>query len=140
MMGRNILSVFVGLVVGFLFNASCVALNGHLFPAPKDFSWEDSDVVSAYFDALPLAAFLIVLVAHLGQSFFGGYVAGRISKDCVMMVAMIVGGLSLVGGIMNFMMLPLPMWMLIEMPLYLIVAWWAGNIAMKKRGTNTTVV
>jgi len=131
-MFRNIAAVVVGGVVGLLFNASLVSLNVFLFPTPEDFTWEDSSIVSAYFDTLPLTAFLIVLIAHLGQSFIGAYVAARISNNRVMLVAMIVGFLSLVGGIINAMMIPVPTWMLIEMPLYLVVAWWAGSLALKR--------
>jgi hypothetical protein len=46
---------------------------------------------------------------------------------------MIVGALSLAGGIANAVMLSPPAWTLIEMPLYLVVAWLAGKQVEKSR-------
>jgi predicted membrane metal-binding protein len=50
-----------------------------------------------------------------------------------MVVALIVGVLILIGGIMNAMTIPLPTWMMVEMPLYLVVAWLAAKIELKRR-------
>jgi len=88
---------------------------------------------AAYVSTLPLIALLLVLTAHLGQSFFGSWVAAAISKKQPMIVAMIVGVLSLIGGILMFVSIPQPTWMLIEMPLYLVVAWLAALIVIKRR-------
>ena len=49
-----------------------------------------------------------------------------------MLLAMIVGALSLAGGIAAMMMITGPDWMMIELPLYLVVAWLAGNIEQKR--------
>ena len=46
---------------------------------------------------------------------------------------MIVGGFTLAGGIVNAVMLSPPAWTLIEMPLYLVVAWLAGKQVEKSR-------
>jgi hypothetical protein len=46
---------------------------------------------------------------------------------------MIVGVLSLIAGITNAVMLSVPIWMWIEMPFYLVLAWAAGNIEVKRR-------
>lgn len=132
-MFRNVGAVIIGWFVGSLFNASLVYLNIALYPVPESFDWEDTAGVEVYFETLPVMAFIIVLIAHLGQSFIGGYVAARISKNQVLGVAMIVGGISLLGGIMNSIMMPLPNWMLIELPLYLVVSCWAGMLELKRR-------
>ncbi len=50
-----------------------------------------------------------------------------------MMLAMIVGVLSLAGGIANAIMLSAPVWTWIEMPFYLVVAWLAGRIELARR-------
>jgi hypothetical protein len=87
---------------------------------------------------LPLQAFLLIILAHLGQAFVGGGVAARISTDRPMAVALIVGGLSLVGGVANMMMMPLPWWMWMELPLYLVVAWIAGNLVLQCRAKKAS--
>lgn len=46
---------------------------------------------------------------------------------------MIVGVLSLAGGIMNAIQLSTPTWTWFEMPLYLCVAWLAGRMVTRSR-------
>ena len=133
---RNIIAVVVGVIVGMVFNMAVVILNtAVLFPVPEGFNWNDPDAVGAYFTDLPLTAFLVVLVAHLGQAFFGGLVAALISRNAAMTVAMIIGVLSMLAGIANMMMVPNPAWMWIEVPLYLVAAWFAGRIVLAVKST-----
>lgn len=125
---RNIGAVIAGLFVGSLVNMAFVLLNSYvLFPMPEGMDMMDPERFNAYLATLPVAAFLVVLVAHLGQAFVGGWVAARIGTR-PMVLAMIVGALSLLGGIMNAMQIDGPSWMLIEMPLYLVVAFAAGKL------------
>ena len=134
---RNILAVVVGLAVGMAVNMALVMLNGAvLFPMPDGldmFDPEQADAFNAYIATLPTSAFLVVLAAHLGQSFFGGWVAARMAASQPMSLAMIVGGLSLAAGIMNMMTIDGPAWMIIELPLYLVVAWLAGRMEVNRR-------
>ena len=131
---RNILAVILGIIVGMIFNMAVVILNtAVLYPVPEGFDWNDTEKVAEYFSGLPLTAFLVVLVAHLGQAFFGGLVAAGISRNAAMTVAMIVGVLSMLFGIVNMMMMPNPAWMWIEVPLYLLAAWLAARIVLGGR-------
>jgi len=130
---RNVTAVVVGLIVGMAANMALVHLNVTLFPMPEGVTFEDTKGMATYMATLPLQAFLLIIVAHLGQAFVGGWVAARISTDQPMAVALIVGGLSLVGGVVNMMMMPLPWWMWMEIPLYLVVAWIAGNLVLQCR-------
>ncbi len=130
---RNILAVVIGLVVGMAFNMGLVVLNTAFYPMPEGVSFEEPVGLEAYFEGLPLTAFLLVLVAHLGQSFFGALVAATISRNAALRVAMIVGVLSLVGGVLNMLVMPLPTWMWLEFPLYLAVAYGAGWLVLVRR-------
>ena len=130
---RNILSVLAGLAAGMAVNMGFVIANGILFPAPEEFDWQDAAMASEYFATLPALAFALVLTAHLGQAFVGGWVAAKISETNPMSVALTVGALTLVAGVINMMNMPLPGWMWIEMPLYLLVAWLAGKIEVARR-------
>jgi len=131
---RNILAVIAGLAAGMAVNMALVLLNAYvLFPMPPGTSMETPDLFQAYISGLPTAAFLVVLAAHLGQSFVGGWVAARLGSSRPMLLAMIVGVVSLAGGIMNMMTIKGPDWMVIELPLYLVVAWLAGRIEVKRR-------
>jgi hypothetical protein len=131
---RNILAVVAGLAVGMAFNMAIIMANSHvLFPMPAGLDMADPDQMNAYVATLPFAAFLVVLVAHLGQSFFGGWTAARLAGSQPLSLAMIVGVLSLVGGITNMMTIRGPTWMYIELPLYLAVAWAAGKLELRRR-------
>jgi nitrate/nitrite transporter NarK len=104
-----------------------------LFPMPPGTDMNDPDQFNAYIDTLPTLAFFVVILAHLGQSFVGGWVAARLGASRPMLLAMIIGVLSLAGGIMAMMMIAGPAWMAIELPLYLVVAWFAGRLEEKRR-------
>jgi hypothetical protein len=131
---RNILALIAGLFVGMCVNMALVTLNAQvLFPMPPGTDWNNPELFSAYIATLPLAAFVVVMLAHLGQSFVGGFVAARFCASRPMVLAMIVGVFSLAGGIMNMMSLDHPKWMLIELPLYLVVAWLAGRMEERRR-------
>lgn len=128
------LAVVVGLAAGMAVNMALVMLNGYvLFPMPEGMDMYDPQQMNTYVATLPTAAFFIVLAAHLGQSFVGGWVAARFGSSRPMLLAMIVGLVSLAGGIMNMMTIEGPDWMYIELPLYLVVAWMAGRIEVKRR-------
>ena len=105
-----------------------------LFPMPEGTDMSDTTQFNAYIATLPDVAFLLVLVAHLGQAFVGGWVAARLGASRPMALALTVGALTLVAGILNLMTIAGPAWLYIELPLYLAVAWAAGRIEQRRRG------
>jgi len=131
---RNILAVIVGLIIGMAVNMSLVMLNAKvLFPMPEGATMDDPEQLNAWVATLPTAAFFVVLAAHLGQSFVGAWVAARLGASEPMLLAMTVGLASLAGGIMAMMSIDGPTWMIVEMPLYLVVAWLAGRMEVQRR-------
>ncbi len=133
---RNTGAVVAGLIIGMIFNMAIVTLSSEvLFPMPEGTSFEDTEKFNAYLATLPTSAFLLAMLAHLGQSFIGGWIAARLATSMVMTMAMMVGILSMFAGIANMMMIELPSWMLIEMPLYLAVAWLAGRMELSRRAS-----
>lgn len=131
---RNILAVIVGLFVGSAINMGLIMLNTSvLYPMPEGTTMEDTEAFNAYLADLPVTAFLVVMAAHLLQAFVGGYVAARLGASRPMLLAMIIGVLSLVGGVMAMQMMDGPAWMAAELPLYLILAWLAGRLEVGRR-------
>ena len=127
---RDIFAVLVGWIVGMAANMAFVFLSVALYPMPEGITFNNKEGFAAYIETLPLTAFLIVLVAHVSQAFFGGLAAAKISKKRRVTVAMIIGVLSLIGGYINMQSIPLPTWMWIEMPLYLVFAWLAAYLVI----------
>lgn len=128
---RNIGAVIAGLLVGMLVNILVVQLNFAFFPLPAGVEMSDTEQMKNVIAQMPPAAWILVFAAHLLQAFVGGWVAARLGASHRMVLAMIVGFLSLAGGVANAVMLSLPAWAWIEMPLYLVVAWLAGRMVQR---------
>jgi len=131
---RTILAVVVGLVVGMAWNMALIELNSSiLYPMPEGTTYEDTEAFQAYLDSLPGQAFLVVMAAHLGQALFGGWVAAKLSVVKPVRQAMVVGAISMLGGLMMLLTVQGPAWMWVELPLYLGLAWWAGHSVQRGR-------
>jgi hypothetical protein len=135
-MFRHLSAVIAGLVIGMIANMAIIMLNLVIYPMPEGLSMDDQEAFSAWVSTLPETSFLLPMVAHMAQAFFGGWVAARLGSSHPMALAMIVGVLSLVGGIINALSLAIPTWMWIEMPFYLVLAWVAGTIELKRRAAS----
>ena len=132
---RNIIAVVVGLIVGMIVNMALVMLNMQVFPLPEGVDMMDPEQMKPVIRDMPAAAWILVFAAHLLQAFAGGWVAARLGASRPMMLAMIVGVLSLAGGVMNAVQLSTPAWTWIEMPLYLVAAWAAGRMEVTRRAS-----
>jgi uncharacterized protein len=134
---QNTLALVIGLVVGMAVNMMFVFANLFLYPMPEGVTMDDQEAFAGWVATLPDVAFILPVVAHLGQAFVGGWLAARLGSSFGLMhsraLAMCIGVISLTGGIMNALQLTIPTWMWLEMPFYLLLAWYAGNIEVKRR-------
>ncbi len=130
---RDGLAVVLGMLAGTTVNMTLVLFALFLFPMAEGSDFSDTDAMADYFATIPVAGLLLILAAHLGQSFFGGLVAALLSPTRPRAMALIIGVISLIGGVMNMSQLPLPAWMWIEVPGYLLVAWFAASWAMRMK-------
>lgn len=134
---RNIGAVILGLVVGAAANMAIVMLNSMvLFPMPEGLDMSDPEQFAAYAAGLPALAWVMAILAHLAQAGLGGWVAARVGSSRPVLLALIVGGLTLLGGIMSFVSMQPPAWMAVEFPLYLVVAWGAGSLEARRRAAS----
>jgi len=130
---RNVAAVIAGLVVGMIVTLALIQLNTVFFPLPAGVDLTDTAQMKNVIQGMPAAAWILVVAALLGQAFVGGCVAARLSAPRPMMLAMIVGVLSLAGGSANAQMLSAPVCTWIEMPFYPVVAWLAGRTELAGR-------
>ncbi|MEZ6194556.1 MAG: hypothetical protein R3F20_02345 [Planctomycetota bacterium] len=131
---RNIIAVIVGLVAGMVWNQLFVTLNATvLFPMPEGTTMDDAEKFRAYVETLPATAFLVVLVAHVGQAAVGGWVAARLGASRPAVLAWIVGILTAIGSVAAQLMFGGPVWMWIDPPLCLVAAWFVGRIECARR-------
>ena len=133
----NTCAVVIGLFIGMIVNMGLITLNSKvLYPAPEGLDMKDREGFQAYIDTLPAPAFLVVMAAHLGQAFVGGLAAAWLGTSNPITLAMIVGSISLLGGVMMMRMVKGLKWMLVELPLYLVLAYLAGALV----AASTTTV
>jgi len=135
---RNVIAVIIGIIAGMALNMGILEINSLAYPIPEGLDIKVPAQLQNYLDTLPAPAFLLAMAAHLAQSFGGGWIAARLGSSRPMLLAMIVGAVSLAGGVMMMTMVKGPAWMAIELPLYLVVAWLAGNIEQKRRAAAET--
>ena len=116
------------MVVGNAWNMACILLNSTvLFPMPEGIDMMDPEQMKAYMATLPMAAYLVVLVAHVGQAGLGGWVAARLGGRRPYVLAGLVGALTFAGALHNLLVLGGPGYMWLDLPLIVGAAWLAGR-------------
>ena len=144
---RNVIAVIIGLVAGMALNMGILQISYLAYPIPEGLDINDPAQLQDYLDTLPATAFLIAMLAHLAQSFGGGWVAARLGSSRPMLLAMIVGsaltgvvlrGLTFVHG--NLHLGDLLHLGLVAFPvlLHLGGAWVAGIMEQKRRAAVDT--
>ena len=134
---RNGLATVAGLAVGSAVNMGLITLNTSvLFPMPPGVSFEDTKAFGEYIASLPPLAYAVVFAAHYGQAVVGGLVAAQLSTSprAGEVSCYIIGGLTMLGSIMNTMALPVPAWTWLEIPVFPFLAAFTAKWAMNLRG------
>ncbi len=137
---RNILGFVVGIVLGSLVNMGVLMISWMLWPLPEGMDFNDPSQQQAFADyvaSLPAAAFLLVLLAHLGQAAAGGWLAARIAEH-PFALAMTIAGLTFAGSLYNLIVLPAPVWMWAELPLILGAGYFIGRAEAARRENLAT--
>ena len=129
-MGKQILAVIVGVIVGGLTIYAIESINMVRFPWPEDLSMEDKEAFAEYVSSLPVDAFITVIIAHLVGSFIGGFVCSKITPNKKLLLGTICGVFFLAGGIMNLVMIPDPLWFMVaDLLVFIPFAWLGAKLA-----------
>lgn len=136
-MGRKIGAVAAGILAGMIFIAAVQAA-GHALYAPKVMpDMNDPNAVAAFVAAMPIGAFMSVLIAYAGGTFIGGWMACKVARERPRLYAGIIGALVLVATIANFVKIPHPLWFIVAcmvtIPLMAYLAGSAGGVASSAR-------
>lgn len=128
---KNILAVIAGVLVGGLVNMGIVMLGPSIVPPPEGADVTTMEGLKASMHLFGPMNFLMPFLAHAIGTFVGAYVAGVLATTRKMWFALGVGAWFLLGGIMNVVMLPSPVWFTIVdlVGAYLPVAYLAGKLA-----------
>ncbi len=129
-MGKQILAVIVGVIVGGFTIYGIESINMVRFPWPEDLSMEDKEAFAEYVSSLPVDAFITVIIAHLVGSFIAGFVCSKITPNKKLLLGTICGVLFLAGGIMNLVMIPHPLWFMVaDLLVFVPFAWLGAKLA-----------
>jgi hypothetical protein len=109
-MKRKIFAVVLGVIAAVVIIIAIEALGHSLFPLPAGMDVTDTDAMKAYIVTLPTAALLIVMAAWIIATLTGGLLACIIARETPLIYSAIIGGLVLLGTIINLMSLPHPLW------------------------------
>ena len=125
---RNILAVVVGAIVCMMLNGLLLGAMMKIMGTPAGF---DPNTPGTY-NLLGPAHFLSPFIAHAVPSLIGGLIAALIAASRKITMALIVGGLHLLGGIAAAFMIPAPAWFIAAdlILAYLPMAWiggWLGS-------------
>lgn len=130
---RGLLAVLLGLLLGSLLNMGLIQLGGRLLPPPAG---ADVATLAGLKAALPLFEprhFLFPFLAHALGTLLGALVASAVMAGRSRLPAALVGGLFLLGGITNVLLLPAPLWFNAADLLlaYLPMAWLGDRLAAR---------
>ena len=102
---KNVLAVIVGGVVGSIANMIVVMIGPAIIPPPDGVDVTNVESIKASMHLFEFRHFIFPWVAHALGTLVGAYLAALIAASCRMAVAMVVGGLFLIGGIANVIMI-----------------------------------
>ena len=123
---RLTLAIIAGIVISFFVIVLFEGLNAKLYPS-KILHPTIQEIILEM-KGLPIQAFLIVLLGYILSSFMGGYLAARIAYDKHKLYAgLTVGFVLLLGGIVNFVSIPHPLWVSISACLSFILFAYLGS-------------
>ncbi len=134
---RNLLALVAGWFGGSLVNMGLVKLGHALIPI-VGIDPSDMNALAEVMPTLDFKYFIFPFLAHAIGTLVGAAIAASIATTHKMKIALGVGALFLVGGIMVNYMLPGPTWFaVVDIVLaYLPMAWIGGKLAAHLARTN----
>ncbi|MCA9692460.1 MAG: hypothetical protein KC636_22875, partial [Myxococcales bacterium] len=109
-MGRSILAVLAGFVVGNLAITLGHALQRVIYPPPPGFNFEDPEQVRALFEAMTAGGYALLLATYAVSCALGAFTAAKVATRRPQLHALIIGALFTIGGIVNQVLIAHPLW------------------------------
>jgi hypothetical protein len=107
---RKIFAVVIGVVVAVILIILVEMLGHTIYPMPPGLDLENAEALRAYVMTAPIGALLFVMGAWLVATLVGGLLACFIAKESPLVYSAIIGGLVLMGTVINLISIPHPLW------------------------------
>ena len=125
---RAILAVVLGFVAGSAVNMGLIMLSPMVIPPPPGADVTTMEGLKASLHLFEPKHFAFPYLAHAVGTFVGAFVAAALAPGKSATPAYVVGGLFLLGGVANVIMLPAPAWFsAVDLLLAYLPAAWLGN-------------
>ena len=125
---RLVAAVVLGFVVGSVVNMGLIMISGSVIPPPPGADVTTMEGLKASMHLFEAKHFVFPFLAHALGTLVGAFVAGVLAPGRSAIPAYVVGGLFLLGGIANVVMLPSPVWFsAVDLLLAYIPAAWLGQ-------------
>ena len=129
--GAFILAVIIGMVV----NGSLIMASPHIIPPPAGVDVTQAESLAANIHLFEPKHFLFPFLAHALGTLAGAIVVALLAASLQMKLALGIGALFLIAGIMAATMIPAPTWFIaLDLVVaYLPMGWLGGVLASKLR-------
>jgi hypothetical protein len=107
---RNSIAVVVGLLLGSAVNMGLIIFGPSIIPPPAGVDVTDMESIEASMHLFEAKHFLFPFLAHALGTLVGSFVAALLALSHNKIVAFAIGGVFLLGGISNVILLPSPLW------------------------------
>lgn len=138
---RNIAALLIGVIVGGVINMGIIMLGSSIIPPPPGVDASDVDSIAAGMHLFEAKHFITPFLAHALGTLVGALVAYVIAANNKLIMSLVVGIVSLLGGISAVFMIPSPMWFVaLDLLLaYIPTAWLGGMIGQRLSGHREAV-
>lgn len=107
---KNILAVVAGIIIGSIVNMAFIVMSSRIIPPPDGSDLTTSEGLIASMHLMEPKHFIFPFLAHAIGTFVGAILAVKIAVTHKMKLSFAIGVIFLVGGIINVMILPSPLW------------------------------
>lgn len=135
---RMLLAVVVGFVLGSVVNMALISVSGKVIPPPTGADITTMEGLKASLHLFEPRHFIFPFLAHALGTLVGALIACWLAPGKSPLPAYIVGGLFLLGGIANAVMLPAPSWFIAAdlVLAYVPAAWLGQTLARRMSGSS----
>lgn len=132
---RNILAVILGVFGGGALNMGIILISSSVIPPPEGTNLTTMEGLVSAMAIMEPKHFLMPFLAHALGTLVGAVIAALVAANRKILFAYIIGGWFMIGGILNIVMLPSPLWFtIVDLTLaYIPMAFIATKLVVKKQ-------
>lgn len=107
---KNVLIVFLGIIIGGAVNMFLITISGNFIPLPEGVDPTDEKSLAAGIHLFEAKHFIMPFLAHALGTLIASFIIARFATKQHLRLALLPGFLFLIGGIMMSRMLDAPTW------------------------------